>query len=97
MPGEAEHLLLSENIMFETLTKEVIPAHTVGKLDWSEIQGCVVDIIKTNDKQHKGNRLYFRLADMTDPNQAYCITETLWKYTKAANLRREDLSSTFQY
>jgi hypothetical protein len=78
VPGKAEHLLLSENIMFETSTKELIPAHAVGKLDWSEIQGCVVDILSAkNDKQHKGNRLYFELADMTDPNQAHCITETL--------------------
>ena len=54
VPGEAEHLLLSENIMFETLTKELIPAHAVGKLDWSEIQGCVVDILSAkNDKKHK--------------------------------------------
>ena len=54
--------------MFETLTKELIPAHAVGKLDWSEIQGCVVDILSAkNDKKHKGNRLYFGLADMTDP------------------------------
>jgi hypothetical protein len=45
VPGEAEHLLLSENIMFETLTKKMIPAHTVGKLYWSEIQWCVVDIL----------------------------------------------------
>jgi hypothetical protein len=37
VPEEAEHLLLSENIMFETLTKELIPAHAVEKLDWSEI------------------------------------------------------------
>ena len=37
--------------------------------DWSEIQRCVVDILSAkNDKQHKGNRLYLRLADMTDPN-----------------------------
>jgi len=53
--------------------------------DWSEIQRCVVDILSAKkDKQHKGNRLYFGIADMTDPNQAYCIVETLWKYTKAA-------------
>jgi len=55
-----------------------LSAHAVGKLDWSEIQGCVVDILSAkNDKQHKGNRLYFGIADMTDPNQAYCIVETL--------------------
>ena len=85
VPGEAEHLLLSENIMFETLTKELIPAHTVRKLDWSEIQGCGVDILSAkNDKQHKGNRPYFGLANMADPNQAYCITELLWRYTMAA-------------
>ena len=45
-----------------------------------------MDILSAkNDKKHKGNRLYFGLADMTDPNQAYCIiTETLCKYTMAA-------------
>ena len=85
VPGEAEHLLLSENIMFETLTKELMMrAHAVGKLVWSEIQGCVVDILSAkNDKQHKGNRPYFGLANMADPNQAYCITELLWRYTMA--------------
>ena len=85
MPGEAEHLLLAENILFETRTKELIPSHEIGDLSWSEIQGCVMDILSTkNDKKHKVNRLHFGLTDMMDPNQAYCITDTLWKFAVAA-------------
>lgn len=83
-PGEAEHLLLAESIMFETHSKQLIPSTEIDNISWSEIQGCVVDILSAkNDKKHKGNRLHFGLADLADPNQAYCITKTLWKYAKA--------------
>ena len=85
VPGEAEHLLLSENIMFETKSGDLIPSNEIDHTQWSEIQGCIVDILSAkNDKKHKGNRLYFGLSDINDPNQAYCITSTLWNYAKKA-------------
>ena len=84
-PGEAEHLLVSECVMFEMNSGVLIPSCEISETNFSSVKGCVVDILSAkNDTTHKGNRIHFRMADMEDKNQVYCITTKLWEFAKAS-------------
>jgi hypothetical protein len=84
-PGEAEHLLVSECVLFETTNGDLIPACEIADVDFKSIKGCVVDILSAkNDTMHKGNRMHFRVADLRDINQIYCITTKLWEFAIAS-------------
>ena len=84
-PGEAEHLLVSECVMFEMNSGVLIPSCEISETNFSSVKGCVVDILSAkNDTTHKGNRIHFRMADMEDKNQVYCITTKLWEFSKAS-------------
>ncbi len=49
--------------------------------------GCVIDILSAkNDPEHKGHRMFFSKADLTDARQTYCITTALWTYAQSAHL-----------
>ena len=85
-PGDAEHLLVSECVMFETHSGSLIPSCAISDTNFSSVIGCVVDILSAkNDTTHKGNRIHFRMADLEDKNQVYCITTKLWDFAKASN------------
>ena len=85
MPGEAEHLLLSENVLFEMKSGDLIPSCDLAGHNFAEVRGCIVDILSAkNDTKHKGNRLNFGLSDRLDANQVYCITTKLWDFATAA-------------
>jgi len=83
---EAEHLLVSENVLFEMQSGDLVSSCDIALLDCRDLKGCVIDILSAkNDTAHKGNRMHFGLADLSDPNQVYCFTTKLWQYAKAAN------------
>lgn len=85
VPGEAEHLLVSECVAFETHGGQLVTSCDLEGITFSDVKGCVIDILSAkNDKLHKGNRMYFGLADLNDPAQVYCLTTTLWEYAKAS-------------
>lgn len=84
-PGEAEHLLVSECVLFEMGSGDLVPSCDIIDLNFSDLKGCVIDILSAkNDMQHKGNRMHFGLADTADANQVYCITTKLWEYARAS-------------
>jgi hypothetical protein len=85
VPGEAEHLLVSECVLFQMKSGSLIPSCDVSGWDFAQVTGCVIDILSAkNDAEHKGHRMFFGKADLADPTlQAYCITTALWTYTKA--------------
>ena len=83
--GEAEHLLVSECILFEMGSGCLVPSCELLGLDLAQVTGCVIDILSAkNDPEHKGHRMYFGMADLSDPHQTYCITTVLWNYAKTA-------------
>lgn len=86
IPGAAEHLLVSESVFFEIQSGDLVPSCDILSLDFKDVKGCVIDVLSAkNDTAHKGNRIHFGLADLSDPNQVYCITSKLWEYAKASH------------
>lgn len=84
-PGETEHLLLSECVLFEMHSGDLVPSCDILDHNFRDLKGCVIDILSAkNDTQHKGNRMHFVLADLTDVNQLYCIATKLWDYARAS-------------
>ena len=85
VPDAAEHLLISESMFFQLKSGDLIPSCDILPLDFKDVKGCVIDVLSAkNDPAHKGNRMHFGLADLSDPNQVYCITSKLWGYAKAS-------------
>ena len=64
---------------------DLIPACEIADVDFTSIKGCVIDILSAkNDTMHKGTRMHFRVADLRDINQIYCITTKLWEFAIAS-------------
>ena len=81
---DAEHLLVSECILFELRSGRLVPSCEILDWDLTQVTGCVIDILSAkNDPEHKGHRMYFGMADLADPQQSYCITTALWTFAKA--------------
>ena len=86
---EAEHLLVSECVLFEMGSGCLVPSCEIRGRDLARVTGCVIDILSAkNDPEHKGHRMFFSKADLTDARQTYCITTALWTYAQSAHPTR---------
>jgi hypothetical protein len=88
--AEAEHLLVSECVLFEMGSGCLVPSCEILGRDLAHVTGCVIDILSAkNDPEPKGRRIFFSKADLADMHQTYCIsTALLWMYALSAHPTR---------
>jgi hypothetical protein len=70
--------LVSECVLFEMGSGCLVPSCEILVRDLAHVTGCVIDILSAKkDPEHKGHRMFFSKADLSDMRQTYCITTAL--------------------